>query len=78
MSRSDSPYVVCLDNTDYAASLEVRKIYRRIPDEVAEADGFVRVIDESDEDYVYPARSFAAIEVPKAVDDAFAGARRTG
>jgi hypothetical protein len=36
------------------------------------------VIDESDEDYLYPARSFAAIEVPKAVDDAFAGARRTG
>jgi hypothetical protein len=58
MTTSDSQYVVCRENSGYPASLEVRKIYRRLPDPRAEADGFVRVVDESGEDYLYPSRFF--------------------
>lgn len=67
-------YVVCLDCEGYPASLEPRKIYRRLPDARAEADGLIRVVDESGEDYLYPARLFASINVPESVDRVFAGA----
>lgn len=73
MSAAESTYVVCLENPGYAASLEARKIYRRIPDRQAEADDLVRIVDESGEDYLYPARFFAAISVPESVEKAFAG-----
>ena len=65
-------YVVCVEYAGYPASLELRKIYQRVPDARAEKDGLVRVIDESGEDYLYPARFFASIEVPKTVERAFA------
>jgi hypothetical protein len=74
MAEAAPSYVVCLENSSYPASLEVRKIYRRLPDARAEADGFMRVIDESGEDYLFPARFFAPIEVPDAVEKTFAGA----
>ena len=74
MPDTDSSYVVCLENSGYPASLEPRKIYLRIHDPRAEEDGFLRVVDESGEDYLYPSRFFAAIEVPAAVERAFAGA----
>ncbi len=60
-------YVVCIDNSDYPASLERNKIYRVLQDEDAAADGDIRVIDESGEDYLYPATRFVPIEVPYAV-----------
>ncbi|MEA1050319.1 hypothetical protein U5801_10945 [Lamprobacter modestohalophilus] len=60
-------YVVCLDNSDYPASLERHKIYKVIKDEDAAADGDIRVIDESGEDYLYSAARFVPIQVPLAV-----------
>ena len=60
-------YVVCIDNCDYRASLEKHKIYRVLPDEEAAADGDIRVIDESGEDYLYPQERFVAISVPAKV-----------
>jgi hypothetical protein len=63
-------FAVCLNNTDYPASLELHKIYRVIPDEEAALDGDIRVIDESGEDYLYPADFFAVIELPPAVEQA--------
>ena len=61
-------YVVCVKNKGYRASLERNKIYVVLPDPEAEAEGDVRVIDESGEDYLFPADYFVAIEVPKAVE----------
>lgn len=58
-------FVLCVENTDYPASLEVRKLYQIIPDLLAEQRNFLRVIDESGEDYVYPAAYFAAIDLPQ-------------
>jgi hypothetical protein len=63
-------FAVCINNTDYPASLELHKIYRVLPDEEAAKDGDLRVIDESGEDYLYPAEFFVLIDVPKAVEQA--------
>lgn len=66
----ESQFVVCINNSEYPASLELFKIYRVIYDEIAEADGDLRVIDESGEDYLYPADYFVPIELPKSVEQA--------
>jgi hypothetical protein len=58
---------VCLSNAGYEASLEVRKLYAVLDDSAAERDSLTRVIDESGEDYLYPARLFQKIELPAEV-----------
>jgi hypothetical protein len=60
--------VVCINNQDYQASLEVRKIYRIMPDNRAAEHPFIRVVDESGEDYLYPVAYFVPIEFPKALE----------
>ena len=57
-------FAICIDNEEYPVSLETHKIYRVIPDEAAKADGDMRVIDESGEDYLYPANCFILVEIP--------------
>ena len=64
---------MCVKNEGYPASLEVRKVYRSLPDSVAESRGFVRVVDESGEDYLYPSDCFVAVELPQAGARVFAG-----
>lgn len=59
--------MICLKNKDYEVSLEPRKIYEALPDADAEAHRQLRVIDESGEDYLYPANYFTAIELPPSV-----------
>jgi hypothetical protein len=60
-------FVVCIENTGYPASLELHKIYRVLPDADAARDGDVRIVDESGEDYLYPAEWFAVLELPRRV-----------
>ncbi len=67
----ETQYVVCIINTDYPASLEIRKIYQIIPDADAVKHQMIRVIDESGEDYLYPRNYFVPIQLPKAVEEAF-------
>ncbi|HVR99353.1 MAG TPA: hypothetical protein VMW27_22215 [Thermoanaerobaculia bacterium] len=74
MADLDTHFVVCIDNTDYPASLEPHKIYLRLPDPKAEQDGLIRVIDESGEDYLYSREFFVPISVPEAVERSFRGA----
>ncbi len=57
-------YVVCIKNRGYPAALEVRKLYRLLSDPAAERRKQVRVIDESGEDYLYPATYFLPIDLP--------------
>jgi hypothetical protein len=64
-------FVICIENSEYPASLELHRIYRVLPDEEAAKDGDVRVIDESGEDYLYPAGYFVVIEVPRETARAF-------
>jgi hypothetical protein len=73
--RRTKQYVVCIENAGYPASLELHKIYRVVPDREAAREGHVRVVDERGEDYLYPARCFAAIEVPAAVEGSLLQAR---
>jgi hypothetical protein len=67
MKVSRKQFVVCLRNKGYEVSLERRKIYQAVPDTEAAKHGLVRVIDESGEDYLYPKRFFAAIELPQPI-----------
>ena len=62
-------FVVCVNNDDYAASLELRKLYEILPDEEASKHGQVRVIDESGEDYLYPESFFAPVELPALTEE---------
>ncbi|MCU0542432.1 MAG: hypothetical protein MUE44_09595 [Oscillatoriaceae cyanobacterium Prado104] len=63
-------FVVCINNQDYSASLEVRKIYQVLPDTQANAHQMIRVIDESGEDYLYPSRYFMPIELSEPLQQA--------
>src|SRR5437016_607972 len=60
-------FVICIDNSGYPASLELHKIYTVLPDERAAEDDFLRVVDESGEDYLYSAKRFVAVELPQQV-----------
>ena len=70
--KSLAGYVVCVANEGYRASLIVRRIYRCLPDLSAEDRHMVRIIDESGEDYLFPQELFVPIELPGAVEKAFA------
>ncbi|MBI1955588.1 MAG: hypothetical protein HYS38_04270 [Acidobacteria bacterium] len=61
---SERKFVVCIYNEGYPASLELHKIYRVLPDAEAEREGDLRIVDESGEDYLYPADWFVPIQVP--------------
>ncbi len=67
-------FLLCVHNEGYPVSLEVRKVYRALPDAAAAARQFVRVIDESGEDCLYPEGWFVAIELPHAAAELFADA----
>jgi hypothetical protein len=73
---------VCIDNKGYPASLEVGKLYRVVPDGEASKHGYIRVVDESGEDYGYSAERFFVLKVPQPLARALTGpsgrqARRT-
>ena len=73
MKRARKPQVrfaVCVKNKGYEASLEVGKLYRVTPDEQAERHGYLRIVDESGEDYGYSTDRFFSIDVPKPLEKA--------
>jgi hypothetical protein len=57
-------FAICIDNHGYEVSLDVRKLYEVVADADAEKHGQIRVIDESNEDYLYPATSFDRVSLP--------------
>lgn len=63
----DPQFVVCLSNVGFAASLEVGKLYRTIPDIEAEKVGGIRVVDEDGEDYLFDSDMFCPLQVPPIV-----------
>lgn len=68
--KTNREYAICVNNTDYPVSLELHKLYRILSDEDAARDGDLRVIDESGEDYLYPADCFIAVEFPRTIQRA--------
>jgi hypothetical protein len=69
MKSEVTHFAVCLNNDGYPASLEVSKLYRVIPDEQAAAEGYLRVVDESGEDYAFASNRFHIVELPIAVEE---------
>jgi len=61
-------FAVCINNEGYPSSLEVGKLYRILPDDEATSHGYLRVIDESGEDYGYSNDRFFQIELPEALE----------
>ena len=68
-AKTTRQFAVCVQNADYPASLEKHKIYRVIPDDAATAEGDLRIVDESGEDYLYPAEWFVVVKLPRAVEE---------
>ncbi len=66
---NDKSFVLCLSN-EGCEDLERRKLYELVDDEKASSGGYLRVVDESGEDYLYPAANFASVELPADVVDA--------
>jgi hypothetical protein len=62
-------FVLCIENKD-CEDLEKRKIYQIVPDTEAEKDDFIRVIDESGEDYLYPRSYFITVQLPREAQEA--------
>lgn len=60
-------FVICTDNRDYEVSLELRKLYEVISDSEAGQHGYLRVVDESGEDYLYPKSYFLDVDLPERV-----------
>ena len=62
-------FVICISN-EQAEDLQPRKVYQVLPDESSAKEGYLRVIDDSGEDYLYPADYFMPIELPSAIEQA--------
>ena len=68
-------FAVCINNEGYEASLELGKLYQVIPDEEADANDLIRVVDESGEDYAFATTRFHPLEVPPVVQKALLSVR---
>ena len=76
-ANGPAQFGVCTDNKGYPASLEVGKLYRVVPDAEAAKHGYIRVIDESGEDYGYSAERFFVMQVPEALARTLSRTSRT-
>jgi hypothetical protein len=67
---SDSKhFVICINNGEYAGTLELRKVYEVLEDASAASRDYARIIDESGEDYLYPQSWFVPVAVPENIED---------
>ena len=74
-ARRKRRFLLCVRNKG-CEDLELRKLYEQLPDARGAKEGFVRVVDESGDDYLYPAEQFIAVELPREAQQALAAARK--
>lgn len=67
--KTKQQFVICIQNND-CEDLEPGKVYQVLPDEAASRDGYIRVIDDSGEDYLYPVDYFVFIDLPEKAEQA--------
>jgi hypothetical protein len=67
--QKEMMFALCIENKD-CEDLEKRKIYQILPDKAAANEGYLRVVDESGEDYLYPDSYFISLKLPRKVQDA--------
>jgi len=60
---AEQHFVVCMSNEGYEMDLALHKIYAVLPDAAAERSGWIRIVDETGEDYLYPETLFQVIDV---------------
>jgi hypothetical protein len=75
MSEQKRHFAICVDNSDYQASLILRKIYEIIPDELGAKDDLLRIVDESGEDYLYHKSHFIVVEFQMEIEHALLAAQ---
>ena len=68
--NTEARFAICINDGGYVDDLKVRTVYQILPDESAARSNYVRVIDETGEDYLYPANLFVEIEVPREIEEA--------
>jgi hypothetical protein len=68
-ARENFSFVLCIENKD-CEDLEKRKIYQMFPDEESQKEGYIRVTDESGEDYLYPQSYFGVVQLPRKAQEA--------
>jgi hypothetical protein len=64
--KSTSSFALCIRD-DGSEDLERRKLYQVLPDREAAREGYLRIVDESGEDYLYPSELFVALRLPAAI-----------
>jgi len=67
--NKEQSFALCIENKE-CEDLEKRKIYRVLPDDEATKEGYLRIVDESGEDYLYPESYFILVELPREAQDA--------
>ena len=67
--RTKQRFALCIENKD-CEDLEKRKVYQILLDEAAAKEGYLRVVDESGEDYLYPDSYFILVKLPRKAEDA--------
>jgi len=72
--QTEMKFALCIENKD-SEDLEKRKIYQILVDEAAAKEGYLRVVDESGEDYLYPDSYFIPVKLPRKAQDALQVAR---
>jgi hypothetical protein len=70
LTATEPRFAICIANTDYLAALEVRNISQVLPDADAVQHQYLRISDESGEDYLSPAAYFVPIDLPQGVQEA--------
>jgi hypothetical protein len=66
VQQTAGSFALCIEDGGME-DLEARKLYQVLPDREASREGYVRVIDESGEDYIYPSDLFVSVKLPAAV-----------
>lgn len=74
VENKDLRFAVCINNDGYDDDLKVRTVYQILPDESAARSNYLRVVDETGEDYFYPASYFILIDVPAEAAEALLAA----
>ena len=72
--RTEHTFALCIENKD-CEDLEKRKIYQILSDDTAAKEGYLRVVDESGQDYLYPESYFILVQLPHKAQEAFLSAR---
>ena len=68
-TRTEDRFALCIQSQD-CEDLIARKVYRVLPDEASESAGYLRILDESGEDYLYPASYFVFVRLPRKAREA--------